>query len=73
MKELEDNSIDVNKLESKLRAYKKTVKVLKYKMMNYNEKFTPQSKENLEKAEISLQTEPVESLSEIIELKVLYS
>ena len=41
--------------------------------MNYNEKFTPQSKENLEKAEISLQTEPVESLSEIIELKVLYS
>jgi len=73
VKELEDNSIDVNKLESKLRAYKKTVKVLKYKMMNYNEKFTPQSKENLEKAEISLQTEPVESLSEIIELKVLYS
>jgi len=38
-------------------------------VINYNEKFTPQSKENLEKAEISLQTEPVERLSEVIQLK----
>lgn len=53
-----------------MRAYKKTIKVLKYKVINYNEKFTPQSKENLEKAEISLQTEPVERLSEVIQLKV---
>merc|ERR1712183_479603 len=71
VKQLEDNSTDVNKLEMKLKAYKKTVRILKNKMLDCNVKVTRKSEENLGKAEISLQTEPVESLSEVIQLKNL--